>query len=47
MEKKCEGVCPICGSENVNWHDSELQGYFIALARKFHLVREFKENGIL
>jgi len=26
---------------------AEWQGYFIALARKFHLVREFKENGIL
>ena len=26
---------------------AEWQGYFISLARKFHLVREFKENGIL
>ena len=28
--------------ELVEWH-----GYFLSLARKFQLVREFKENGIL
>ena len=28
-EKSCEGVCPNCGSENINWHDSDLQDGFI------------------
>ena len=26
---------------------AEWQAYFISLARKFHLVREFKENAII
>lgn len=25
IEKKCAGKCPKCNSENINWHDSELQ----------------------
>ncbi len=23
------------------------QGYFLAIASKFHLIKEFKENGVL
>jgi len=29
VEKNCEGKCPKCKSENINWHDSELQDGFI------------------
>lgn len=29
-------------SELVQW-----QSYFVSLARKFHLIREFTENGII
>ena len=28
-EKSCVGNCPNCGSENINWHDSEIQDGFI------------------
>lgn len=29
MEKECLGLCPKCGSENINWYDSELQNNFV------------------
>jgi len=25
IEKKCEGHCPKCNGENINWHDSEIK----------------------
>lgn len=24
-EKECQGNCPNCGSDNINWHDSDIQ----------------------